>query len=271
MNASFKKVMAGVTAVTIVAMNMSYLTVNAAAVNDGVAAVATDDITITSAGINGATVTVRVEKDGAVVPGVLATVAGNVVTVIDPDGVATGGVDAGYYVITFNTNTNAFGSATLDNSAAYNKVNVTATVVPTLSLVLATTNANLGVLTPGVFSAAPVNVNLTYSTNASNGLVVTMDSTGLKDTVVGQEINATQFAAQADADGLYTVATAAGANAATVTGASPAVAATQNVVPTTGGPVNAGVMNVKVGAQVTNVTKAGNYSDTLTFTVTGTF
>ena len=34
MNTSFKKIMAGVTAVTIVAMNMTYLTVNAAALND---------------------------------------------------------------------------------------------------------------------------------------------------------------------------------------------------------------------------------------------
>lgn len=270
---SLKKVTALAGALAIVAMNVIPATVSAAAVNNGVAAIATDNITITSASIAGATVTVAVRKDGAAVPGVTATIAGNVITVVDPDGNVGGGVDAGYYVITFNTDTGVFGSATLDNSSTYNKVNVTATVVPTLSLLVATTNASLGVLSPGTFTATPVNVNLTYSTNAKSGLSVAMASTGLKDAAADHEINQTKISAVATNDGYYEYITAAGANAAVLgaQGVGTAVGSTQVVVPSTGVPVNGGVTNVKVGAQITNTTVAGNYTDTLTFTVTGTF
>lgn len=267
---NLKKLMALSGAIAIVAMNVVPVAVNAAAVNNGIAALSTGDITVTSAGISGATATVRVEKDGVVVPGVTATVAGTVITVVDPDGNAGGTVDAGYYVITFNTDTGAYGSATLDNASTYNKVLVTATVVPTLSIALATTNSALGVLAPGVFSASPINVNLTYSTNAKSGLTISMASTGLKDTLADHEINATKISGVTTNDGVYTVATAAGANNASVTAGSAAVVASQTVASSTA-PVNAVVRNVKVGAQVTNTTVSGNYTDTLTFTVTGTF
>lgn len=269
---NLKKLVALSGAVALVAMNLVPAGVGAATVNNGFAAAATDDITITSALITAATsVTVRVEKDGVTVPTVLATVTGNVITVIDPDGDAGNGLDAGYYVITFNTNNGHFGSATLDNSATYNKVNVTATVVPTLSLSLVTNNASLGVLSPGVFSATPVDVDLTYSTNAKSGLTVAMASTGLKDTAADHEIHATGISAMTTNDGVYAVETALGAGNASVTAGSPAVAATQNVVTSTGAPVDNVTTNVQVGAEITNTTVSGNYTDTLTFTVTGTF
>jgi hypothetical protein len=267
---NLKKLLALSSAVALAAMNMIPAGVGAASVNNAVAALSAGNITLTSANITGTTATVRVEKDGVVVPGVTATATGTVITVVDPDGTSDGAVATGYYVITFNTDTGDFGSATFDNSSTYNKVVVSATVVPTLSLSLVNNNSALGVLSPGVFSATPVSVDLTYSTNAKNGLTVAMASTGLKDTAAGHEINATKISAVATNDGLYTFATASGSGAATVNATSTGVALTQTVA-STSAPVNAAVRNVKVGAQITNTTVSGNYTDTLTFTVTGTF
>ena len=84
---NLKKLVALSGAVAIVAMNFVPAGVGAAAVNDGVANTTTSpgNITITSVSITGTSVTVRVEKDGVVVPGITATASTGSITVLNPD------------------------------------------------------------------------------------------------------------------------------------------------------------------------------------------
>ncbi|MDD2745618.1 MAG: hypothetical protein PHU93_03720, partial [Candidatus Gracilibacteria bacterium] len=207
---NFKKLMAVSSAVAIVAMNLVPAGVGAAAVNDGVAAdgVAAG-ITITGT-ITGSTATVRVEKDGLVTSATSGTVSAGVLTIADPDGTANGIVDNGYYVITFNTDTNDFGSATFSKNATYNQVNVTATVVPTLSLTLTGSAVTFGVLTPDQVTNGSATPVLTVKTNASLGYALQVTSATGALASGSDRINSATANLTATADGYGLQATMSG-------------------------------------------------------------
>ncbi len=197
--------------------------------------------------------------------------------------------DAAYVVSYSDTDSNF--SAALINFGTANQVPVTATVVPILTMSLANgTDGNqtiaFGQLTPGTFSEDDINVN--YATNGVGGVTVTMASTGLatdvdndnsRDNANDREIGANSIAATTDtaATDYYKVSTAGGTGAVAfdavdnviTNAAGRYVAASQNVVTATG-PVSS-AQAVTVGVQVTNTTEAGDYEDTLTFTLTPTF
>lgn len=274
---NIKKVVAGASAIAILTMNMINFTANAAALNDAAWAVAVDDITITKAGAfaGSATCTTMVSANGgAPASRVCAVTDANVLTITDPDGSVDGWVTAGFYVITFNTNDGVFGSVTVD-TGTYNDVTVTATVAPILTMSLSETALTLWTLTTGTYSTD--NIIATVSTNALAGADVTMASVWLKDTVIDREIWVTDIAANPQTAATdYYKATTNGApvltdvNDGLANAGGTDVVASQVVYNGTW-PVNAQATTITVGSKIWATTEAGNYSDTLTFTVTGSF
>lgn len=271
---NLKKLVALSGAVALVAMNLVPAGVGAAAINvatasDGAAA----GILITGVGA-GTSATVRVEKDGVVVATATGgTVASGVLTIADPDGTANSLVDNGYYVITFNTNIGDFGSATLDKNGG-NKVNVTATVVPTLSLTLTGSAVTFGVLTPGTVTPGSANPVLTVKTNATLGYTLKVASATGALASGSDRINSVGGDLDAAADGYGLQATGSGgAIAGGYAGGSDIVGAvTISAANLMTGTRTAGdVATLTLKAKASNTTAAGNYSDTLTFTLAGTF
>jgi|GEM_PF-4324666 len=216
-----------------------------------------------------------VSADGAApVSRACAVTDANTLTITDPDGSIDGGVTAGFYVITFNTDDGVFGSVTVD-TGTYNDVAVSATVVPVLTMSLDASTIALGTLTTASYNTD--NVTATVSTNALGGADVTMASAGLKDTVIDREIGVTSIAAnpQTAATDYYKVTTNGApvltdANDGLANAGGTDMVASQVVYNGTG-PVSAQATTVTVGAKIGATTEAGNYTDTLTFTVTGSF
>lgn len=272
---NLKKLIAFSSAAAIVAMNLVPAGVGAAAVNDGVA---TDGVAagiLITGTITGATATVRVEKDGVATSATSGTVSGGVLTIADPDGTANGVVDNGYYVITFNTNTGDFGSATFSKNATYNQVNVTATVVPTLSLTLTGATVTFGVLTPDVVTDGSANPVLTVKTNASLGYTLQVASaTGALASGSDRIESTTEDLNVANADGYGLQATMSGGTVGGGYGVTGTNVASVNTTATdlmTGTRTAGDVATLTLKARANNTTAAGNYSDTLTFTLAGTF
>lgn len=181
----------------------------------------------------------------------------------------------GSYTVSISGNAGV-GAAVLSIGNA-NQVTVTAIVEPTLSMALSKNSLALGILATSANTyTATDNLNVTTSTNAQGGVVVAMVSAGLK-TATG-EIGVTDISGVAQTAGTdyYKVSTNAaptitdanGANFAAVAGFD--MAATQNVV-SNSVPHAATAVKVTVAARADATTEAGNYSDTLTFTATGTF
>ena len=95
-----------------------------------------------------------------------------------------------------------------------------------------------------------------------------MGSTGLKDTTIDREIGTSIAGTTDTTDTLdkykYQVA-------GVITGASPDMTASQVVLNGTNVTNSNGTTAVHIGAIVGATTEAGNYSDTITFSVTGSF
>lgn len=183
---------------------------------------------------------------------------------------------AGIYSLRVVSNKGDFGAIALYVGNA-NQVSVSATVDPTFTFSLASTNSSLGTLSTSAFSATPVNVNLTYATNAKSGLAISMVSVGLKNGALATDSEIGQTSIDATVPNVtstyYRYITASGANNAANLSAvtdGTAMAASSAVVPSTTSPVSA-VTNVKVNAEISALTPAGNYADTLTFVATPTF
>ena len=277
MNTSFKKIVAGVTAVTIVAMNGASFMANAA--NAG--------LTVSSAVFNGTdTITVTVAKNfssDAVASVVLKNSAGVVnagVTVTDvaanlngsftvTDAPTLGALVPDTYSLAFITVSGDY-SAVVVNVGNDNTVQVTARVEPTLSFALSANAITLGTLNTDGATYVDGNITATVATNAQGGAVVTFDATGLADksALVLKSIGAlTEGTTTATADA--TDAYKFGINAPASGGAN--VAASANAVYSVANPVAPTSTIVHIGAVAGATTEAGNYSDTLTFNVTGTF
>ena len=286
MNTSLlKKVAAGVSAIAILSLNLASLaTVNAAALNGATAVVTpATDIVVTSAGAfagsttctatitqtntNGTTTAVTVDS---------CTPAANTLTI------AASTVAANkYYTITFNTDDGVFGSATAGDTT--NDVQVTATVVPTLSMSISAPNIALGVLTTAGYSTG--SVDIVTATNAVSGADVTMASAGLSDATVNKQIGVVGIGAipTTAATDYYKIQSkvASQANVAQVfndingadlfAAAGTDMTASQVVLDGTTATDSSTTTTVTVGAHIAATTEAGNYSDTLTFTVTGSF
>jgi hypothetical protein len=210
MKTSFKKIMASVTAVTIVAMNISVASA----------------ITFTGAITGGANTPTNINSTW--------------------DGVST---PAG---------TTASGSDT---------ILVTAQVAPTLTLVISTGAIAFGTLAIGANNRS---LTLQTATNAEGGINVAMGSNGLQSpTKYIGAYGATATGATTGTDS-YTVDSSS-TQAGTVIGSATAIGATQNVITTSNVANSNQTTTVNLIATIDAQTEAGNYGDTLTFTVTGNF
>lgn len=300
---SLKKVTALAGALAIVAMNVAPFGVNAAGLNGNTLTVSTSggDIVIDSSATPftpSATVVATVNGTTRVA----AVTDNNTITITDADGNGGGTLDAGNYSISVVENANTPANAADDvyfsvvyntlaaGTAGSNQVLVTARVAPTLSLAIGNgTDGNqaisFGTLTPGSF--AEDDVQLTYASNAVNGVILTMTSGGLKDGAIQREIGVTDIntddgaganSENTAATDYYKVSTAGGTAAVTFDTATNTLAnaagaqmlATQTLVSTSAPNATTNQM-VTIGTQVASDTEAGNYSDTLTFTITGSF
>lgn len=159
---------------------------------------------------------------------------------------------------------------------------VTAQVLPTLNMVLSTGAIDLGTLDAGIESTGSLDIEI--GTNAALGVTITARSgSGGLTNVSDNSLQINDLVADGIAES-YTFAANAGTHDSTVTGftQSSNYAAVEvnnntaeNEIYSTNKPeqddgVNADVTFI-VGATSNAQTAAGNYQDTVTFTVTGNF
>lgn len=149
---------------------------------------------------------------------------------------------------------------------------VSATVVPTLTMTLSTGALNYGVLQPNTPQTKTVDV--TTATNAEGWITVSVASNGLQSAtkVIGDFGTLWAGAKTADADDYYKIASSIVSWGTWATVHTLDDVASSQPVLTAGDVVAANATTqVSLSAMAGNMTEAGSYSDTLTFTVTGTF
>ncbi|MFA6090561.1 MAG: hypothetical protein WC774_02190 [Candidatus Gracilibacteria bacterium] len=181
--------------------------------------------------------------------------------------VFTGAITGGA-VTPQNINSNWDGVSTPSGTSASGSDNVlvTAQVAPTLTLVISTGAIAFGTLAIGANNQS---LTLTTATNAELGINVSVASLGLASPTksIGTLIKGGTLATTGTDS--YTVSSTS-TLAGTVL-ASQAVAGTQNVLTTNNVANSNQVTTVNLNATIDAQTEAGNYGDTLTFTVTGNF
>lgn len=285
MNASFKKIMAGVTAVTIVAMNGANFVANAAnaGINGSTAANVTTALTITNVGgqfidANEITFASLKRLDGSAAT---TTVAGYVganatanTSVITLSADPTVGDNNQILVVSFITATGDFGTAQLTVGVpTSNVVTVSANVAPTLTLTLTNAAVALGTLDTASIVHSVSDPTATVTTNAVNGFNLSVASTshGLHSTTATHTIGAA--APVIGSEGYALAVTKTGdiqANGSVV--ASPVLTGGATTISSSTGPTTGVTATADVEASISALTAAAaDYSDTLTFTVTGTF
>lgn len=143
---------------------------------------------------------------------------------------------------------------------------VSAQVAPTLSMVISTGALNFGTLALGANNQS---LTLTTATNAEGGITVAMDSNGLESATkyIGN-LTANGRAATTGTD-LYEVSSTSN-GAGTALGLTN-VAASQTLLTADNVAKSNQVTTVNLRATIDAQTEAGNYGDTVTFTVTGNF
>lgn len=299
---TMKKIVAWASAITLIAMNLANLTVNAAGVVTTVASAdrqtftidlpawvnltTNDDITLV---VKNATTWAAIDLSANQITALtvgwvdeFVQTAGNrgnangtiIVTNLVSDPLADDNVVFTLtsalpintaYSVAYMDNQGNFSNA-VANFGTANQVTVSATVLPTLTMSLDTTTLNLGNLDTVAY--ADQTVTVTTSTNAVGWADITMGSTWLKDTNIDREIWVNSLAAQAQTAAadryLYTVGWAIWAWSTDMT-------ASQVVLNGTNIANSNAATAVHIGAIVGATTEAWNYSDTLTFSVTGSF
>lgn len=195
-------------------------------------------------------------------------------------------VDDTTYIITFNTANGDAGAFQISvGTPTDTSVQVSATVEPILKMDFANTALDLGILSTVADTYTAQTITITTATNAKAGLTVTMTSAGLEDSSIDREIWVTGQGGSTDttATDYYKIQSNANGTGATIVdtngvtifeAAGTDMLATQAVIPNTGVyalPHNDTVTTVSISARADTTTDAGNYSDTLVFSVTGTY
>lgn len=285
MNTSIKKVIAGVAAVALVAMNMASLTANAAnaAINGATASVTGTALTITKAGVftnaNEITFASLKRLDGTAatttVSGYAATAGQDNVSQITLSADPTGNADNNnILVVSFRTAGGDFGTAQLTvGTPTNNTVTISANVAPALSLTLTNTTVALGTLnTAGVVSSS-IDPTATVTTNAAGGFTLSVDSTnnGLASAGASHTIAAGAVSAGSEGYALAVTKTADPQTNGSVV-AAPNLSGGAVTVSSSTGPTAGVQATVDVQASISAITPAASdYADTLTFSVTGSF
>ena len=175
---------------------------------------------------------------------------------------------------TFGNMANATGSV--------NNVIVTAQILPTLNMVVSTGVIDLGILTAGIESNDSLDIEV--GTNAANGVTITARSgSGWLTNTSDNTLQINDLVVDGIAES-YTFTSATGAIDSTITGFESTVALTttevnentsEHAIYSTNKPEQddgaAADVTFTVAATSNAQTAAGNYEDTITFTVTGNF
>ncbi len=290
-------------AVAIVAMNVVPMMVNAAGVNptfspivlgaandvtDDVVTVTLPDALVSGSGSDVMTVVITnsvggvfdASGSGTVVQGLNSTLAATAtgITITKTGGgnatfTFTPGVAGNFGVSVVGTAN--FGAAVVSFGNA-NVVTVSATVIPTLSLNLANPTVAFGVLTPGTVASGSTTPVLTVKSNASAGYTLQIASTNsgmLSGTDLIASANELLTDNNGEGYGIQASKTGSGTISAPYAGLSgDTVAAVGAAVPLMTGTRTAGdTATLTLKALASASTAAGNYTDTLTFTLAGTF
>ena len=293
---NFKKVLAAVSILALTAMNVNFFTANAANIAaTGTASGITigSTITVTGTGFTDTNEITRAtikDLDGTVTAAATTLTVGwaNAVDTTSVLTLATWDLtNDTTYIVTFNTANGDAGAFQMAvGTPTDTSVEVSATVEPILKMAFSNAALDLGILATTADTYTAQTIDITTATNAKSGLVVAMASTGLKDTTIDREIWVNDLdvsiAQTVVATDFYKVQSNAGGTGAVLADASVGIfdaagtdmAATQNVVPNSGVyalPHNDTTTTVSIAARADTLTDAGNYSDTLVFSVTGTY
>lgn len=274
---TLKKIIAGTSAIALIAMNAVSFTAYAAAVNDATAVITPTTWVVVSSVTWGfawtcaasIVMTNNAWANSNITVDLCTVTDGNTLTVA-----ASTIAAAQYYTITFTTSNWVFGSTAAWDTT--NNVIVSATVVPTLSMNLSTSTLALWVLNTATYQATSVDV--ATATNAVWWADVTVTSAWLKDALTNKEIWVTNIAAEAQtaATDYYKLSTNAAPVLTDVNAWLSAVwgtdiLASQVILNWTTSTDSTATTKVTVGSKIWATTEAGNYTDTLTFTVAGSF
>lgn len=291
MKTSFKKIVAGVTAVTVVAMNMALTTVNAAAINNATAVVTAGvGIVVTGAGFPvGGTCTASITKTVAGGANVAVTV--DSCTQTDATTLTIGATTVlanEYYTIAFSTTNNVFGTTTAGSTT--NNVVVSARVLPILTMAISNATVDLGVLSALAPVDSTTDTTVTVATNAVGGYVVSAAATNFVGATTANVIPFVSRSAQANgvegfsldvasvgqgANGTSTIDATAGLGGvstyAVANGAASIAGASAGLGASVAGTTDGDTFVVNYAASISPVTEADSYSTTVTYTVSGTF
>lgn len=169
-----------------------------------------------------------------------------------------------------NSTWDGVGTPTGTSASGSLNVLVSAQVIPTLSMTISTGALNFGVLAIGANNQS---LTVTTATNAKDGLVVAVGSTGLAtgnaatDKHIGTLSRVSSVATTGTDSYQIGSSTSAGGTALSTTD----VAGTQTVLNASDVTEANATTTVNLSATIDAQTEAGNYNDTLTFTVTGSF
>lgn len=269
MKTGLKKLVAGASIVALVAMNA--LSVNGAALNGATATYddGTDTITVTMWGkdftldnISVVSVKTSAGVDVAGVDVADVTEANGNFTITDA--INLDWLAADIYSVSFSTVNWDFG-ATVAYVGNANVVNVSAVVLPILSMSLSANTLDFGEL---AIWANSVDLDVTTASNAKDGITVSVASLWL---ATGNASSDYHIWALARVDSIGTTGTDSYEISSDGWLALQDVAATQNVLVTTDVATSNSTTNVELTATIDAQTESGNYNDTLTFTVTGNF
>ena len=158
-----------------------------------------------------------------------------------------------------------------DGSSASGSLNVqvSAQVVPTLNMTISTWAINFGVLAPNAAQTGTLTIDT--ATNAEGGITIAMESTGLQSATkyIWDRVGTVWNVATTDATDYYTVSSSTNNSGTPLALAS--IASTQPVLVSDNVAKSNATTTVEISAMAGAQTEAGNYGDTLTFTVTGNF
>lgn len=272
MKTSLKKLVAGASIVALVAMNAVFT--NAATPEWSITG---NDLVITDSNFlasqDEAKLTVYVTDSSNATVAVTSVISDGILTLTTPWIAST--VYSVRYI--FNDWVTQFsGAVVIDNNNNFT-VNVTATVLPILSMELSDNSLNFGELVAGTSNIAKESDNTTWyievtaSTNARGGLKVYLSSLNawLKD---GAELIAYKWDLSATTEEGYRFITSDEVGLTDeYTDNSNFTANTAKLIASTTGPVDRWTIRVAAEAGITTTTAAWNYTDTLEYTITGTF
>jgi hypothetical protein len=269
---NIKKLVAAISVVALVALN--FANTNAASPT---ASISWDTVTLLTTGTTSAdTVTLVVKKDGTPLTvttdyTVDSSVNGTItVTAVTPWDFNNSNLDISYITLDGDN-----WAVVVNNKTAWtawsNSVTVSAYVLPILSMSISDTSIDFGELVPWVTNTQTTDV--TTASNAKDWVTVSVASTWLATWNTGTDKyiwNLARWSATSTTwSDTYQISSST-TNGWTAL-SSTNVGASQNVLVANNVAKANATTTVSLAATSTTTTEAGNYNDTLTFTVTGTF